>query len=276
MAKGPEERIRIRRVQAASAQDTTDVLSAEEPMELRIVYGTADNRVQKNLSVTMRTPGNDTALAVGFLFTEGIITQQADVLRTYHLPYDENVMIVELAETVQPDLGKLERHFYTTSSCGVCGKSSIDAVRTVKSPAVTAEEAPVPASVFYTLPNKLREQQEVFETTGGLHASALFDHTGNFQLLHEDVGRHNALDKVIGAALEAGMLPLHQYMLLLSGRASFELIQKAAMAGIKIVAAVGAPSGLAVQLAAEFDITLVGFLRGDRFNIYTGVNRVIV
>jgi FdhD protein len=213
---------------------------------------------------------------VGFLFTEGIITQQADVLRTYALPYDENIVVVELAETVHPDLAKLERHFYTTSSCGVCGKSSIDAVRTVKSPVAAKEDMPVAAGVFYDLPQKLRQQQEVFEATGGLHASALFDPEGNFKLLREDVGRHNALDKVIGAALEAGMLPLDRYILLLSGRASFELIQKAAMAGIKIVAAVGAPSGLAAQLAAEFDITLIGFLRGDRFNIYSGVERVVV
>lgn len=276
MAKGPEERIQIRRVEAGAAHYTTDVLAAEEPMELRIVYGPANNRILKNLSVTMRTPGDDAALATGFLFTEGIITAQADVLQTYTLPYDENIVVVELSENLQPDLAKLERHFYTTSSCGVCGKSSIDAVRTVKSPTVAQEGTPVMAGIFYGLPDKLRAQQDVFETTGGLHASALFDREGNFKLLQEDVGRHNALDKVIGAALASDMLPLDSCILLLSGRASFELIQKAAMAGIKIVAAVGAPSGLAVQLAIEFDITLIGFLRGNRFNIYTGTERVIV
>ena len=189
MAKGPEERIQIRRVEAGAAHYTTDVLAAEEPMELRIVYGPANNRILKNLSVTMRTPGDDAALATGFLFTEGIITAQADVLQTYTLPYDENIVVVELSENLQPDLAKLERHFYTTSSCGVCGKSSIDAVRTVKSPTVAQEGTPVMAGIFYGLPDKLRAQQDVFETTGGLHASALFDREGNFKLLQEDVGR---------------------------------------------------------------------------------------
>lgn len=271
-----ERKIMIRKVHEGLPEDIFDLLAAEEPMELRIAYGPAEQRTIKNLSVTMRTPGDDIALATGFLFTEGIIRQPGDLSRVYPLPYDENIIIAELSEQVQPDLASLERHFYTTSSCGVCGKSSIDAVRTVKQVWDNGAGPVIPANVFYPLPEKLREQQSVFETTGGLHASALFDLQGNFKLLQEDVGRHNALDKVIGTALAKNMLPLKDHILLLSGRASFELIQKAAMAGIVVVAAVGAPSGLAVQLAAEFGITLIGFLRGKRFNIYSGQERISI
>ena len=173
-----------------------------------------------------------------------------------------------------PDLQNTERNFYTTSSCGVCGKSSIDAIRTITSASPGSDHIKISAGIIYSLPDLLRKAQNIFEQTGGLHASALFDLYGNLLLMREDVGRHNALDKLIGASLIAGDLPLSNHILLLSGRASFDLIQKAAMAGIKIVAAVGAPSTLAVELAKEFNLTLIGFLRGERFNIYSGENRI--
>ncbi len=264
--------IAIKKVTADTVADTDDVLATEEPLEIRINYGKADARVQKSLSVTMRTPGADAELAVGFLFTEGIIKQYSDVKAAFTVP--DNIVQVVLQEDVALDLAKLERHFYTTSSCGVCGKSSISAVKTVCDVATGADSLQFSASLIYQLPDMLRRQQAVFDSTGGLHASALFDEAGSLILLREDVGRHNALDKLIGAALQTGIVPMDKHVLLLSGRASFELIQKAAMAGIRVVAAVGAPSSLAAETAAEFGMTLIGFLRGERFNIYTGNQRV--
>lgn len=260
-----------------SASEVNDTLATEEPLEIRLMYGSGSNRIEKNISITMRTPGNDRELAIGFLFTEGIIHSISEVVGAEHLPgSDGNAIRVELSETANPDTSKLERHFYTTSSCGVCGKASIDAVKTVCNIKTSDTKTLFLSELIYRLPDILRKQQEVFESTGGLHASALFDNEGNLLLTREDVGRHNALDKLIGAALEKDMLPLDKYLLLLSGRASFELIQKAAMAGIKFVTAVGAPSSLAVEMAKESDMTLIGFLRGERFNIYSGAERVII
>lgn len=258
-----------------------DSLAIEEPLEIRIGYGPAGNRQVKNVSVTMRTPGNDGELASGFLFTEGIIRQREDILSADHCfiacaENKENVIQVDLKEDVMPSLNNTERNFYTTSSCGVCGKGSINAIRTVSIYDGDVGENHVSDYRLYSLPDILQRHQQVFADTGGLHASALFDAAGELILLREDVGRHNALDKLIGAALNAGMLPLKTHILLLSGRASFELVQKAAMAGINIIAAVGAPSSLAVQLAEEFKITLVGFLRGKRFNIYTQPQRILL
>ncbi len=250
-----------------------DLLAVEQPLEIRIVYGDENNRQQKNISVTMCTPGHDAELATGFLFTEGIISGKKDILNCTS-PGD-NIIIVELRQGISFDPKKIERHFYTSSSCGVCGKSSIDAVKIVFSKNGAKDNISTTASVFTKLPDTLRKQQEVFEYTGGLHASALFDLKGKLLLTREDVGRHNALDKLLGAALAAGDIPLDHHILLLSGRASFELIQKAAMAGIKIVCAVGAPSSLAVELAKECDMTLVGFLRDGRFNIYSGEQRIV-
>lgn len=252
-----------------------DMLAVEEPLEIKIVYGNENNRQTKNLSVTMCTPGNDEELAVGFLFTEGIIRSKEEVLQC--IPFSmqgNNSITVELKPGISFDLKKIERHFYTSSSCGVCGKSSIDAVKNVFNNNGTKDNIQINAPVLTTLPETLRENQEVFEHTGGLHASALFDLNGNLLLTREDVGRHNALDKLIGESLMKGTVPLDQHILLLSGRASFELIQKAAMAGIKIVCAVGAPSSLAVELAKETGMTLVGFLRDGRFNIYCGEQRI--
>lgn len=264
----------IRKVKIADVSEVTDTLAVEEPLEIALAYYDESGPLQKVVSVTMRTPGNDRELAAGFLFTEGIINS-ADQLKAVIAP-EENKITVALHKDTRPVLQKAERNFYTTSSCGVCGKTSIDAVKTVSPFAATADALEIDAAVLYSLPEKLREQQVTFNSTGGLHASALFDLQGNFMMLREDVGRHNALDKLIGAALQSGTLPLQNHILLLSGRASFELIQKATMAGIKIVAAIGAPSTLAVQAAEEAGITLAGFLRNGSFNIYTKSKRIII
>lgn len=249
-----------------------DLLAVEQPLEIRIVYGHENDRQQKNISVTMCTPGHDEELAIGFLFTEGIISGKDDIQNCASA--GNNIVIAGLRPGISFDPKKIERHFYTSSSCGVCGKSSIDAVKNVFNNTQAKDGLVASAAVLTKLPDILRKQQEVFEHTGGLHASALFDLRGNLLLTREDVGRHNALDKLIGAALMNDTIPLNKHILLLSGRASFELIQKAAMAGIKVVCAVGAPSSLAVELAKECDMTLVGFLRDGRFNIYCGEKRI--
>lgn len=265
----------VHRVTASGAENTQDMLAVEEPLEIRIVSGAETSRVEKAVSVTMRTPGNDEELAVGFLFTEGIIQDLRDVRSVKSgLGVEGNTVIVELDFHVEPSMQGLERNFYTTSSCGVCGKASVDAVRVTSR--YTAHDSPltVTSSLLHTLQGKLRGNQEVFEATGGLHASALFDSKGDLMIVREDVGRHNALDKVIGAAFRQGLVPLKNHVLLLSGRISFELVQKASMAGIPVVAAIGAPSTLAVSVAEECGMTLVGFLRDSRFTVYTGASRL--
>ncbi len=254
----------------------SDHLAVEEPLEISLVYGKSSNRQKKNISITMRTPGNDMELATGFLFTEGIIQSAHDIAQVGSNGSSANSIEVELKEDILVDLKKIERHFYTSSSCGVCGKSSIDAVRTVVAQNFSDTSCSISAPTLLQLPTSLRLQQEIFESTGGLHASALFDENGTMEIVREDVGRHNALDKLIGAALVSGKVPLLNGILHLSGRASFELVQKAAMAGIPIIAAVGSPSSLAVSLAEEFNITLIGFLRDNRFNIYTGKSRIVI
>lgn len=266
--------IEIKRVVDNVRNDVKDTLAIEEPLEIKLSYFDGRAYCTKNLSITMRTPGNDEELAVGFLFTEGIIRNSDEVRSCVSL--GENRVLVTLEEQVTFDITKLERNFYTTSSCGVCGKSSIDAVKTVCLLEDEEGDISISASILHSLPDKLSHNQGLFEQTGGIHASALFDSNGDLLLTREDIGRHNALDKLIGTALQNNDLPLGKHILLLSGRASFELIQKAAMAGVKIIAAVGAPSSLAVATAKEFDMTLVGFLKADRFNIYCGDNRVIV
>src|ERR1700730_8121965 len=246
---------------------TKDKLAIEEPLEIRLAFGSGLNRTVKNISVTMRTPGSDAELATGFLFTEGIIKDKNDLATVEHCfiacaENKENVIQVELRETAAPELKNTERNFYTTSSCGVCGKGSINAIKSVSifSPDQN-NDFYITRGVLQELPDRLRLYQDVFDVTGGLHACALFNTHGELLLLREDVGRHHALDKLIGAALERDWLPLKNAVLLLSGSASFELVQKAAMAGISIIGAIGAPSSLAVQLAGEFGMTLVGFLR---------------
>jgi FdhD protein len=262
---------KVVRVRGSELEVRDDRIVGEAPLEIRAA---GPGQTPVAVAVTMRTPGNDEELAVGFLFTEGIIQSRDQVTGVTSIAFDENKVLVKLREDVQPLLQKAERNFYTTSSCGVCGKSSIDAIKTISFYENSRDEVCLKADLFYELEDVLRKQQAVFESTGGLHASALFDLDGNFKMLREDVGRHNALDKLIGSAFLHDELPLSNSILLLSGRASFELIQKAAMAGIKIVAAVGAPSSLAVQLADDMNITLIGFLRNRRFNIYSGVQRI--
>lgn len=265
-------RMPIQKIQDTDVLEASDELAVEEPLEIRLQYGPAGHRREQSISVTMRTPGNDVQLATGFLYTEGILPDAGAVKGTYTgIP---NSILISVREDVNPDVGKLQRHFYTTSSCGVCGKSSLDSLRTVcPSPAPVTHWHLTP-EMLHPLPGMLRQQQEIFGSTGGLHACALFHRQGHLLALREDIGRHNALDKLIGWALQEVQLPLSDHILLLSGRACFELIQKAAMAGIKVVAAVGAPSSLAVELAKEYDMTLIGFLRDQRFNIYAGAHRI--
>jgi len=250
-----------------------DELAVEEPLEIRLGLVRDGRREIHVVSITMRTPGDDRELAAGFLFTEGIIAGP-DQVAAIHPCRRANVVRVDLRPGVVVDLSRMERHFITTSSCGVCGKVAMEAVR-VRCPIRLAEAEPVvAASVISELPALLRAAQANFERTGGLHASALFDRVGNLQAVREDVGRHNALDKLIGAQFLDGRAPLSTSVLLVSGRVSFELVQKAAVAGIPILAAVGAPSSLAVDLAREHGMTLVGFVRPDRFNLYTGAGRI--
>ncbi|MBF4635081.1 formate dehydrogenase accessory sulfurtransferase FdhD [Agreia pratensis] len=252
-----------------------DVLAAEEPLEIRVGG--------QSLAITMRTPGNDIDLAAGFLVSEGVISSGEhfaaarycagatdEGLNTY------NVLDVTLAPGVAAPDPSLQRNFFTTSSCGLCGKASIDAVRTTSAYTAESDALRIEAALLTTFPDRLREQQDVFDKTGGLHAAALFDGTtGELLVLREDVGRHNAVDKVIGWATRENLLPLRGTVLMVSGRASFELMQKASMAGIPMLAAVSAPSSLAAELASELGITLVGFLRGDSMVIYSGAERVL-
>ncbi|MFG3681928.1 formate dehydrogenase accessory sulfurtransferase FdhD [Micromonospora chalcea] len=254
-----------------------DTLAAEEPLEIRV--GAAGPGRRRPLAVTMRTPGDDLDLAIGFLLTEGLIRSAADV-HTAQLcagaetPNTYNVVDVVLTPGVPEPVTDPSRNFYTTSSCGVCGKASIESVRTRSRFAVRDDPLTVTAELLAALPDRLRAAQRAFDRTGGLHAAGLFTADGEMVVLREDVGRHNAVDKVIGWATREGRLPLAGHVLLVSGRASFELTQKAWMAGVPLLAAVSAPSTLAVELAEEAGMTLVGFLRGPTMNVYTGTARI--
>ena len=273
------KRLEVERI-GEGAGTLEDVVATEDPLEIRLAYTSSEGkRAEQSISVTMRTPGNDRELAAGFLYTEGIISKNADIesIAPCGPPAPNgliNVVRVELATDVEVALDRLERHFYTSSSCGVCGKSSLDAVAVQGHYDLHKIGLCVSAEKLGSLPSSLREQQAVFERTGGLHASGLFDVFGNITAVREDVGRHNALDKLIGQALLANSLPLTDFGIVVSGRASFELMQKAMMAGIPLLAAVGAPSSLAVELAEEFGMTLIGFLKKDKLNIYTRSDRI--
>jgi FdhD protein len=267
---------KVVRVRQGNVSVWADMVAAEEPLEIRLNG--------KALAVTMRTPGDDFALAAGFLVSEGVLGSLEDLRTiTYCAGATEdgrntyNVVDVRTATTVAYDRFTLQRNFYTTSSCGLCGKASLDAVRTTARWQLSDDPAlALSPDLLATLPDRLREKQKVFSRTGGLHAAGLFDEQGVLLDLQEDVGRHNAVDKLVGRAFQKGLLPLYQTVLMVSGRASFELVQKAVMAGIPVLAAVSAPSSLACELAEETGMTLVGFLRGDSMNIYSGERRVLL
>ena len=279
----------IERFEGSSPRRVEDLVATEEPLEIHIVFGKRGARQVKSISITMRTPGHDAELALGFLFSEGIIRDIDEVESVAssdrdlpmesnpthrHWPAD-NVVSVELAPELVLNLATLQRNFYTTSSCGVCGKASLLALRSVF-PAPVDDSFAIETDTLYDLHSRLRSAQRIFQDTGGLHSAALFTAEGELLSIREDVGRHNALDKIVGTAMFKDEMPLRDRMLLLSGRASFELLEKAVMAGIPLVAAVGAPSSLAVAVAVEFDVTLIGFLRDDHFNVYHGAQRLRV
>ena len=263
-----------------------DSLATEEPLEIRVEFGPKAKRERRNVSITMRTPGNDFDLAAGFLFTEGLIRMRAQIQNISHCgpaaqspqtaAHQTNVVRVDLRPDVEIDIGRLQRNFYTTSSCGVCGKSSIAALRTEQVFQLEKARPQITSSAIAGLPDTLRGQQKLFSSTGGLHACGLFSPTGDLLSSREDVGRHNALDKLIGHALLKDQLPLQSSVLMVSGRASFELVQKAAMAGIAVLVAVGAPSSLAVELAKETGMTLLGFVRNKSYNIYHDLDRILI
>jgi FdhD protein len=279
MEKSPVSAIRLLRITDGIEEYKEDLLAVEEPLEIRLGFGEIGNRQQQRISVTMRTPGNDFELALGFLFTEGIIKNASDIASIKYCTdlntkvNEFNVVRVELNENIDFDAPSLQRNFYTTSSCGVCGKASIDAVFQHCDKLINTEEK-LATSTLLDLPKILRNKQQVFTYTGGIHACALFNFKGELLYSREDVGRHNALDKLIGASLGSSQNNFDNSVLLLSGRASFELLQKAAMAKIPIVAAIGAPSSLAVDIAKEVGITLIGFLKENKFNIYCGEDRI--
>lgn len=270
----------IRRVSEGDfSQSEIDTLAVEEPLEIRLGYKENGKSKHQAISITMRTPENDFELAAGFLFTEGILHSKNQIEAIKHcgkFPNNRNTVRLDLTPETSIDFKRLERNFYTTSSCGVCGKSSIEALATGAKKIERAGFPQVSAATIHQLPEKLRERQAVFDKTGGLHAAALFDVDGNLIDLKEDVGRHNAVDKLIGAQFLQDNLPLSDKILFLSGRASFELLQKAVMAQIPIVCAVGAPSSLAVEAARNFDVTLLGFVRNERFNVYHGIERLTI
>jgi FdhD protein len=272
---GPTVEARIVVVRDGAASPRFDVLATEEPLEIRLRAGNE----RRTVAITMRTPGNDFELAAGFLFNEGVLARLTDLRgMSYCLSGDVdpdqqyNIVNVDLAAPSLPDLDRLERHFTTTSACGVCGRASLEALR-VRGTAPLEDAFRVAAATIVALPERLRASQSVFETTGGLHAAALFDRSGALLAVREDVGRHNALDKLIGWAY-LRRLPLRETIALVSGRSSYEIVQKALAARIPIVCAVSAPSSLAVDLAREFGVTLVGFLRGSHFNIYAHAQRI--
>jgi FdhD protein len=279
----PISPVNIIKVTLDDSIEKSDLVVVEEPLEIRLGYGSMDNRQQRSVSVTMRTPTHDFELALGFLYSEGIITSYNQILSIKYCvdagkQATENIVRVELKPEVIFNAQSLQRNFYATSSCGVCGKASIEAIDSMicDLPKQKLEQNALKVSKEYiiNLPKSLAQHQKVFEYTGGLHAAALFNEFGNIILLREDIGRHNALDKLIGNALTQDLLPLNNKVLLMSSRASFELIQKAVMANISIIVTIGAPSSLAIQTAEQFGVTLIGFLRDDRFNIYAGKERI--
>jgi len=273
--KGPVSEVQIDALRDAGSVHRADAIAIEEPLEIRLVKdGTENGGTGRPVSITMRTPGHDAELAVGFLYGEGLLREPRDVLDARHCGPSGNVVRVTVRADLPLDLDRLNRNFYTTSSCGVCGKASIEAVTASAGIRRVAGDLVVRESVLRVMPDTLRAAQAGFAETGGMHAVGLFTAEGEMLGIREDVGRHNAMDKLVGAALMDGTLPWSRRVLLLSGRASFELIQKAMMAGASMVAAIGAPSTLAVQLAESAGITLVAFLRSGGCNVYCHAARV--
>jgi FdhD protein len=273
--------IDVRKVRGDQQFSEADRIAVEEPLEIQLCSVSLDGAAAKSISITMRTPGDDVELAVGFLFTESIIHDPSELVSVEHVGQVDNetglqnAIRVELVPEVGIDISKLERHFYTTSSCGVCGTASIDALHVSGLESVQANGAGFKRDVITEMPVRLMAGQQLFSETGGLHAAALFDQAGNIIVVKEDVGRHNAVDKVIGWMFQNARLPAQSHGLMVSGRASFELMQKSLVAGIPLFAAVGAPSSLAVRLAKDFGMTLVGFLRDGGFNVYSEAARII-
>ena len=263
------EAVEIRRLDGEGSSTTADAIAVEEPLEIRVGGS--------SIAVTMRTPGHDAELATGFLLTEGVVRSAADIVEVAHCESGQarqtgNVINVFLAAGVEVDFQRLTRHVFASSSCGLCGKAAIDAV--IQTHPQVNSSLRISAAILESLPEKLRASQKAFDATGGLHAAALFDSTGRMLIAREDVGRHNGVDKVIGWALQQGMTPLNALVLLVSGRVSYEIVQKALAAGLPLICAVSAPTSLAVELARESGLTLVGFLRGRTMNLYSGAWRV--
>ncbi|MFK8057967.1 MAG: formate dehydrogenase accessory sulfurtransferase FdhD [Saprospiraceae bacterium] len=268
----------IVKVKNGSHHEVQDLLAVEEPLEIRLGFGPVSDREQRSLAITMRTPGHDFELVTGFLFTEGIIKSAADFTRIAYCrdkdgKQSPNIVRVELQPTIELDWDRFSRHFYTNSSCGICGKASIESLEGMCESAIESNFS-MSAEVLHSLDQKMRKAQGIFDHTGALHAAALFNENGELLHLREDIGRHNALDKVIGTALTEGSIPLTQHVIMLSGRSCFELIQKALMSRIPIVAAVGAPSSLAAETAQNFKITLLGFAKNNGFNIYSAPEKI--
>ena len=283
---GSKIKTKISVVKNSKIETRSDYLATEEPLQIRL-----DN-LKQTLAITMRTPGADFDLAAGFLYSEGAIRNREDIekinycldsqsgsrfqgRRDLEAEQGYNIVNVSLKPGLLSNLPALERHFFTTSACGVCGKANIESLK-IKGYSQVASNLIITPQIIYNLPDRLRQAQGIFTATGGLHAAALFDRAGQLLKLREDVGRHNALDKLIGSAFLADELPLNNSIVMVSGRSSFELVQKCIVAGVPILCSVSAPSSLAVSLAKEFELTLIGFLRGERFNIYSGIKRISI
>ncbi|MGK7876535.1 MAG: formate dehydrogenase accessory sulfurtransferase FdhD [Xenococcaceae cyanobacterium] len=271
---GSKKKVKIWAVKNNIVRSFSDAIATEEPLEIRLV------NPKQTIAITMRTPGADFDLVAGFLYSEGVISQREDIRQISYCVAPKvdgeeryNIVNIKLREGLDPNLPSLERHFFTTSACGVCGKTSIDALK-IRGCKVIPQDDSLNSEVLYSLAERLRSAQKIFASTGSLHAAALFDFQGQLLKLREDIGRHNALDKLIGSAFLADEIPLTNRIVMVSGRSSFEILQKCIMAKVPIVCAVSAPSSLAVSLAEEFGVTLVGFLRDKRFNVYTGWERI--
>jgi len=274
--------VEVIRYDGQEQQELSDVVAIEEPLEIRLAFLDSEGvKTERSVAVTMRTPGEDTLLAAGFLFSEGLLRDSAAISKISHCgPFQNgksyrNIIRIELCRDVQVNLESIQRNFFTTSSCGVCGKASIEALKFIVPKYKDNKIGPIFSNKnLIEFPEILRRHQKVFQNTGGLHGAALFNQDCRLLCTMEDVGRHNAVDKLVGEYFLKEKLPLNEHALMLSGRISFELIQKAAMAGIRFVVAIGAPSSLAIKVAEQFNITLVGFLRKQKFNVYSGKNRI--